>query len=124
LKAAAVRHGQRVAESAAPQQYRALKRTLERARDAGTPICFIAFPMRVAAGELPYPIDPELERLVRAGGADFIDLRVMPELAFEDYRDPVHLIATGGVKYSRRLSEILVSKLRSVSGFGLHACCK
>jgi hypothetical protein len=65
-----------------------------------------------------------LERLVRAGGADFIDLRVMPELAFEDYRDPVHLIATGGVKYSRRLSEILVSKLRSVSGFGLHACCK
>src|SRR5882724_8745366 len=100
-----VERGRRAAERSAPRspQYRALRLTHERAREAGARLCFIAFPMRRAPNEPPYEIDPELQRLVLAGGADFIDLRVMPELGFEDYRDPIHLRAPGREKYTRRL---------------------
>jgi hypothetical protein len=120
LNGAAVHHSQRLAEHTTPpsRQYRVLNRALKKAREAGTPICIIAFPMRLTINQSPYPIDPELKRVAEAGGADFIDLRVMPELGFEDYRDPIHLRAAGREKYSRRLTEILAAKLRSVSATG------
>jgi len=120
LNGAALHHSQRLAEHAAPpsRQYRALNRTLNRAREAGTPICIIAFPMRRTTNQPPYGIDPELKRVAEVGGANFIDLRVMPELGFNDYRDPIHLQAPGRAKYSRRLTEILAAELRSVSATG------
>jgi hypothetical protein len=118
LHGAAVRQARRLAEGSSPKPptYRALSRILERARETGTRLCFIAFPMRRIDNQPPYPIDPGLERIIRAGGADFFDLRVVPGLVFEDYRDPIHMVASGRAKYSRRFSEILATELQLQPG--------
>jgi hypothetical protein len=88
----------------APVTYRALERFLERARQHGTKVCFVAFPMYVPLREVGYDLDPEAVRRIRAAGMALLDLRRVPGLRPEDYVDDIHLRPAGAAVYTRHLA--------------------
>ncbi len=114
LASEAARHARRRAVSAAPatDDYRALHRLLQRARESATTILFVAFPMYGAGPVPPYQLDPRAAGIIHEAGGDLVDLRSVPELTAGDYRDLVHLNERGRPKYSRRLAEVLAVRLR------------
>jgi len=112
LAADAARHARHLGRTVATSgNYHALRRLLARAREVGSPICFIAFPMKTSGSEAPYELDVQAQWILQEAGMELIDLRAVPELTPNDYRDIIHLNESGRVKYSRRLAQILAGRL-------------
>jgi hypothetical protein len=86
----------------------ALRNVLERARESGSRLLFVAYPMR----DTPYTVHPEALRLIREFGADYLDMRGLVELSPALYRDSYHLTATGKPIYTARFAEVLAPLLR------------
>lgn len=93
---------------AAPDRYLGLERLVERARALGVPLCFVAFPSRS-----DYAIGDAARAIIAAGGMRLIDLRRVPSLEREHYRDWVHLNERGRSVYTAVLGRALTSLVAS-----------
>jgi len=115
LTSEGARHARHRAGPAEPatESYRALRRLLDRARESATAMQFVAFPTKSLSSKPSYELDPQAVRILREGGAQLIDLRWMPELTPDDYRDLIHLNDRGRPKFSRRLAEVLAERLQA-----------
>ena len=60
---------------------------------------------------MPYDLDPEALRMLRAAGAAFLDLRRVDELRPEHYADDIHLKPDGAAVYTRHLAAALAPVL-------------
>lgn len=88
--------------------FNTLQRFLAGARQAGVPVCFVAFPSRPrSTGFVRYIIEPEALEMVTKAGMLHLDLRVMDELSADMYKDNVHLNARGQPIFTRRLAREL-----------------
>lgn len=105
------KHAHRAGPPRAPatRTYHALERLLARARAAGTPLVFVAYPPIEAAKGHPYELDPAMVAILRDAGAPLVDLRRVPEIGPELYVDDVHLGAEGRALYSRICARALAA---------------
>ncbi|MFO1020562.1 MAG: hypothetical protein U0903_07690 [Planctomycetales bacterium] len=97
--------------NAPARTHEALKRFLKRAQDSGAKFCFVAFPTRNCSEGKPYDLNPETLRLIREAGFTFHDLRNVPGLKPEMYRDALHLIDNGRELYTQELAKQLAPLL-------------
>jgi hypothetical protein len=67
--------------------------------------------MKASGSEAPYVLDVQAQWILQEAGMELIDLRAVPELTPNDYRDMIHLNESGRLKYSRRLAQILAGRL-------------
>jgi len=92
------------------KSHRLLQSVLQRARELGSRLLFVAFPMR----DTQYTVHPDALRLIRDFGADYLDMRVLIDLKPALYRDTYHLTATGKSIYTKRFAEVLAPILRTL----------
>jgi hypothetical protein len=90
-----------------PRTCRALARFLAAAQEHRTRVCFVAFPTRRIGSEAPEPLNPEVVQLIRGAGMAFLDLREVPGLSAEHYKDDVHLTPAGAAIYTRHFAEAM-----------------
>ncbi len=92
-------------------RHEVLRRFVERARDRGVRLCFVAFPILDRAGGRPriYDLPAEVPEIVREGGMLFIDLRFVEGLQPRHYRDHLHLNELGRPILTRRLARDLAA---------------
>ena len=98
--------GPRHKKPAIQPTFKALSRFLTAAKEHGNRVCFVAFPVVDKAGKVSYDLWPEELQLIREAGMEFIDMRQVPELRPEHYRDEIHLTPAGAAIYSRRFAQI------------------
>jgi hypothetical protein len=89
-----------------PPTFEALHRFLAAAKERDNRVCFVAFPVIDKAGEVTYDLWPEELQMIREAGMEFIDMRQVPELRPEHYRDEIHLTHAGAVIYSHHLARM------------------
>lgn len=87
-------------------RYTRLKRFLDDVNTAEVQVIFAAMPLRD-----PYQLDPELRGILKRQGAELIDMRSVPGITPELFRDSLHLIPEGAVIYSRALAKKLAPLL-------------
>jgi len=88
--------------------FRTLARFLERARQAGVQVCFVAFPMRPVNGHTAtYVANPPAIEMIEKAGMLHLDMRDMDELTADMYKDNVHLNARGTPIYTRKFAQEL-----------------
>lgn len=71
--------------------YNALRQFVQRAREVGARVCFVAYPARPTVGETLPEMPPEMTQLITNSGVSLIDLRNVPELTRDKYQDRAHL---------------------------------
>lgn len=96
-----------------PRTHAALTRFLERAKSSGAKYCFVAFPTRNCAEGKPYDLNPETIRLIQEAGFSFYDLRNVPGLKPEMYRDALHLVDNGRELYTQALAKQIAPLLKN-----------
>ena len=96
------------------KSHRSLRSVLERARELGSRLLFVAYPMR----DTQYTVHPEALRLIRDFGADYLDMRDRVDLAPTLYRDTYHLTAIGKPIYTKSFAEVLAPMLRTLGRSG------
>lgn len=89
-------------------RYTRLKRFLDNINTAEVQVIFAAMPLRD-----PYQLDPELRGILKRQGAELIDMRSIPGITPELFRDSLHLIPEGAVIYSRALAKKLAPLLKA-----------
>jgi hypothetical protein len=94
--------------------HRALQSVLERAREHGSRLLFVAYPMR----DRQYTVHPDALLLIRDFGADYLDMRGLIDLEPRLYRDTYHLTGTGKPIYTKRFAEVLAPMLRTLNRSG------
>ncbi len=82
-----------------------LKRLLAKAQQQHAQLCFIAYPRN--GKQYSYQVSPEVIGLIRQAGMSYIDLRQMPELTSDKYRDSTHMNENGRPILTRRLAQVL-----------------
>jgi len=98
----------------AMKSHHSLQSVLRCARQFGSHLLFVAYPMR----ETEYTVDPEALRLIRDFGADYLDMRDRIHLEHTLYQDTYHLTTTGKPIYTKRFAEVLAPMLRTLSRSG------
>jgi hypothetical protein len=94
-----------------PVTHRVLQSLLDRAREQGVKVFLVEFPMSMSQ----YKVSPEIQKIVRSSGADYIDMRDLIDLQPVHYRDEIHLNASGKLVYTKKFAEILISMLERLS---------
>jgi hypothetical protein len=87
--------------------HRALERIIRPLVERKIPLCFVQFPMRDCHEKPTYDVLPESLDRLRAAGVKVIDLRRVPNLTPDRYRDSYHLNEEGKSIYTKRLAEAL-----------------
>jgi hypothetical protein len=82
-----------------------LARLLERAREHGTHLLFVAFPELRDVEAPPREVPEEVRRMIADAGMDYLDLRGVPGLTEAHYADTIHLKPEGRALYTRYLAE-------------------
>lgn len=101
----------------AQPSYRALRRLLQRAREEGARLCFVAYPRPGA--RYFYRPDPKAVQMIREAGMIALDLRATPGLTPDKYRDSVHVNAQGKPIWTRAVAKALapvVAELKTSPG--------
>ena len=89
--------------------YRAFHRFVDRARQEGVPVVFVAFPSRAKEhGAIPYELSPEALREIADAGMQHLDLRRVAGLSPAMYADDIHLNGEGQLVFTRELAEQIV----------------
>ena len=91
-----------VAAAVAPS-WHALERLLRRASKEDTPIWFLAFPAR----DVKYKFDRQAVVLVRQARTEMLDMRSVPGIRPEMYKDWIHMTKVGQRFFSLALAERL-----------------
>jgi hypothetical protein len=85
-----------------------LRRFVERALENHVQVCFVAYPKQDH-----YEVAPEARRIIADAGMLFLDLRDLPALAPEHYRDNIHLNEKGRPIYTKALARALDAAWRT-----------
>jgi hypothetical protein len=101
---------EQAAAAAAPHRARthhALERLLERAREEGSRLVFVAYPTQEAARGNPYALDPTTVEILHDAGVQLLDLRRVDSIPPELYIDDIHLGEEGRERWSRLVAAAL-----------------
>ena len=80
--------------------YRMLERLLRRAREEHTPVLFVAFPPRDGT----YELSDEVVKLIHREGMELLDMRSVPCLKPDMYKDWIHMTERGRETFSPELA--------------------